>query len=283
MLLWLRLQKTYTADKDLKLLSNRRDAAKLAAPHAGKTPPACAAQQARSSMGAERADMRIWGMRILVAEDDPSIGEALCVAFQGQGFVVELAASGNAADAALQNEAFDLVILDLGLPALDGFQVLQRLRGRSHSVPVIILSANSTLDSRVRGLDLGADDFVCKPFSLAELRARVQALLRRAADALDEPAAGPVRFDTETRRLFCDGQPIALSARETGMIEVMWKQFGRPVRKELLLDHSYDFAADASINAVEVCIHRLRRKLEGTPITVRTVPGAGYALENRLH
>lgn len=222
-------------------------------------------------------------MRILVAEDDPSIGEALCIAFQGQGFAVDLAACGSAADAALQNQDFDLVILDLGLPALDGFQVLQRLRGRSRSVPVIILSANSTLDSRVKGLDLGADDFVCKPFSLAELRARVQALLRRAADALDEPAPGPARFDTQTRRLLCHGQPITLSARETGMIEVMWKNFGRPVRKELLLENSYDYAADTSINAVEVCIHRLRRKLEGTPVTVRTVPGVGYALENRLH
>jgi DNA-binding response OmpR family regulator len=222
-------------------------------------------------------------MRILVAEDDPSIGEALCVAFRGQGFAVDLAESGRDADAALQDQSFDLVILDLGLPALDGFQVLQRLRGRSRSVPVIILSANSTLDSRVKGLDLGADDFVCKPFNLAELRARVQALLRRAADSLDPPDPGPAHFDTRTRRLVCQGQAIALSARETAMIEVLWKQFGRPVRKELLLDHSYDFAADASINAVEVCIHRLRRKLDATPITVRTVPGVGYVLEHRLH
>ncbi len=223
-------------------------------------------------------------MRILVAEDDPSIGEALCIAFRGQGFAVDLAESGQDADAALQDQRFDLVILDLGLPALDGFQVLQRLRGRSRSVPVIILSANSTLDSRVRGLDLGADDFVCKPFSLVELRARVQALLRRAADSLDEAlAGGPVHFDARTRRLFCHGQPISLSARETGMIEVLWKQFGRPVRKELLVENSYDFAADTTINAVEVCIHRLRRKLEATPVTVRTVPGVGYALENRLH
>jgi len=222
-------------------------------------------------------------MRILVAEDDPSIGEALCVAFRGQGFAVDLAANGSAADAALQDQSFDLVILDLSLPSLDGFQILQRLRGRNHSVPVIILSANSTLDSRVRGLDLGADDFVCKPFSLAELRARVQALLRRAADALDAPDAGPVFFDVVTRQLYCHGAPITLSARETGMIEVMWKQFGRPVRKELLLENSYDYAADTKVNAVEVCIHRLRRKLEGTPVTVRTVPGVGYALDNRLH
>ncbi|MBA3903285.1 MAG: DNA-binding response regulator [Rhodocyclaceae bacterium] len=219
-------------------------------------------------------------MRILIVEDDSAVGEALRSALPCTDYAVDLATNGQIADMVLQDAVFDLLILDLSLPRLDGFEVLRRLRARGSTVPVLVLSACDSEDAKVRSLDLGADDYLVKPFGLRELRARVRALLRRG------PCGVPVRishaglsFDTVSRSIYFNDRLLPFSARETGILEVLLRNGGRPVSKEHLLDRLYNFDQEASFNTIEVSIHRLRKKLEGTATTIRTLHGCGYALE----
>lgn len=180
----------------------------------------------------------------------------------------------------LKGGAFDLLILDLGLPKLDGFKVLSQLRARNQALPVLILSGRDTPEEKVRGLDLGADDYLVKPFSLEELRARVRALLRRPrAGGAPQLCYGSLSFDTIARTAMIAGKPIDLSVREVGVLEILISRFGKLTSKEQLLDRLYSFDKEAGYNAIEVYIHRLRKKLEGGGVTVRTVHGRGYILE----
>ncbi|MBI2312946.1 MAG: response regulator transcription factor [Betaproteobacteria bacterium] len=223
-------------------------------------------------------------MRILVVEDDPTLGDALCFALKLSNYAVDRVANGTAADQALRDGCFDLLILDLGLPKLDGFEVLKRLRHRNATLPVLILSGRDDPDEKARGLDLGADDYLVKPFSLNELQARVRALLRRGqcGSATQQFKAG-VCFDTITRTALVDGRAIELSAKEVSIFEVLFSHYGRAVSKQQLLERLYSYDDSASFNAIEVYVHRLRKKLEGSGMTVRTLHGRGYQLDHQEH
>ena len=219
-------------------------------------------------------------MRILITEDDDALAEALAVALGRAGYAVDRVSSGTAADEALKQDVFGLLILDLGLPKLDGFEVLRRLRRRNASVPVLILSGREQPEQKVLGLDLGADDYLVKPFSVNELLARVRALLRRGGGITSSVLSyGKLCFDTVERIASVDGCAVELSAHETGVLEVLLHRFGRVVSKEQLVEQLYNYDKEVSSNAIEVYVHRVRRKLNGAGVCVHTLYGRGYRLD----
>lgn len=219
-------------------------------------------------------------MRILLVEDDKLLADALCRAMVQSAYAVDAVDSGELADSALMAQSYDLVILDIGLPGLTGLELLRKLRGRKSHVPVLILTALDTLADRVRGLDLGADDYLAKPFDLPELEARVRALLRRGTNAATPLLQhGRLRLDTVGRRVFHDNQPVELSARELAVLELLLLREGRVVSKEHMVNHLYGWADEVGANAIEVYIYRIRRKLQPLGCEIRTVRGMGYLME----
>ncbi len=218
-------------------------------------------------------------MRILIAEDDKVIADGLGRSLRGAGYAVDHAANGLDADNALAANAYDLLILDIGLPKLSGLEVLKRLRARSCSLPVLILTALDGTGDRVRGLDLGADDYMVKPFELAELEARVRALTRRSTGTAPRIRVGRLEYDQISRTAAIDGANVELSARETGLLEILLKRPGRLVSKDQLVDHLCGWGEEVSHNAIEVYVHRLRKKLEAGGVRIATVRGLGYSLE----
>lgn len=219
-------------------------------------------------------------MRILLAEDDQVMADGLSRSLRGTGYAVDHVASGRDADTALSTQPYDLLILDLGLPGLPGLRVLERLRARNSAVPVLILTAADSVEQRVRGLDLGADDFMSKPFALSELEARVRALVRRSmGSGSSRLHCGSLSFDQVSRTAFLGEHPLELSAREIGLLEVLMQRMGRLVSKEQIVDHVCEWGDEISLNAIEVYVHRLRRKLDGCGIRIATVRGLGYCLE----
>ena len=220
-------------------------------------------------------------MRILIAEDDQVLADGLMRSLRGTGAAVDHVANGSEAEAALlANTEFDLLILDLGLPKMHGLEVLRRLRGRGQTLPVLILTAADGVDERVKGLDLGADDYMAKPFALTELEARVRALTRRGMGAASNVIRhGPLEYDQTRRVAHIDGKLIDLSARELGLLEVLLQRSGRLVSKEQLVERLCEWGEEVSHNAIEVYIHRLRKKIEQGPIRIATVRGLGYCLE----
>lgn len=220
-------------------------------------------------------------MRILVVEDDTVLAAALTRALSQAAYAVDLVEDGEQANQALSgNGDYDLVVLDIALPKIDGLAVLRRLRDRKSHVPVLILTARDTLEDRVAGLDLGADDYMTKPFDLREFEARVRALIRRGHSLSSNTLThGRLRFDTAARRLFYDDKPIELPLRELGMIELLMLRQGRVVSKEHMVDHLFGWDDDVSSNAIEVYVHRVRKKLEPLGIDIRTVRGMGYLLD----
>ncbi|MCE2691446.1 MAG: response regulator [Betaproteobacteria bacterium] len=219
-------------------------------------------------------------MRILIAEDDQVLADGLLRSLRAAGYAVDQVASGTEADAALASHEFDLLILDLGLPKMNGLDVLKRMRARGNTCPVLILTAADSVDQRVRGLDLGADDYMAKPFSLQELEARVRALTRRGlgtASALIKH--GPLSFDATGRVVYFDDKMIELSARELSLLEVLLQRAGRLVSKDQLVERLCEWGEEVSTNAIEVYIHRLRKKIEQGPVRIATVRGLGYCLE----
>jgi two-component system OmpR family response regulator len=219
-------------------------------------------------------------MRVLVVEDDSVLAAALTRALTQATYAVDLAGDGEMANQALASNAYDLVVLDIALPKLDGLAVLKRLRDRRSQVPVLILTARDTLEDRVEGLDVGADDYLTKPFDLPEFEARVRALLRRAHySGGGSMTHGKLRFDTAARRLFHGDQPVDMSARELALVELLLARQGRVVSKEQIIDQLFGFGEDVGSNAIEVCVHRVRRKLEPFGVDIRTVRGMGYLLD----
>jgi len=223
-------------------------------------------------------------MRILIVEDDPVLADGLTCSLRQSDYAVDCVSDGAAADHALAGQSYDLVILDLGLPKVDGLETLRRLRRRGSRTPVLIVTARDTLDDRVKGLDLGADDYLTKPFDLPELEARARALIRRGQSGGSSLIShGVLTLDTAGRRATLDGEPLDLSAREFGVLEVLMLRSGRVVNKEQLAEQLYGWDEEVGANAIEVYVHRLRRKLEPAGVTIRTIRGLGYLLEKPAH
>jgi two-component system OmpR family response regulator len=219
-------------------------------------------------------------MRILIVEDDSTVGSGVLRILQAEGYAVDLMPRGEQAVLAAERERFDLVILDVGLPGIDGFEVLRRLREGAQRMPVLLLTARDTVDDRVHGLDLGADDYMAKPFAMPELAARVRALIRRSqAQSGPRVVHGPLALDTVARRAFLRGAPLDLAAREWAVLEVLLARVERIVSKESIIQAVASWGDELSPNAIEVYVSRLRAKLEPAGIRIRTVRGFGYMLE----
>ncbi len=219
-------------------------------------------------------------MRVLLVEDDGLLGDALQAGLRQEGFAADWVRDGVAADVALASEAFSAVILDLGLPRLDGFSLLARMRGRADRTPVLILTARDALEDRVGGLDAGADDYVAKPVAISELAARLRALVRRAAGvASGVLEVGPVTLDPSTRLATWRGAPVDLAPREFAVLQALMLSAGRVLTREQLESSLYQWDQALESNAIEVHVHRLRRKLE--PEVIRTIRGVGYMMPVR--
>ncbi len=219
-------------------------------------------------------------MRLLLAEDDMVLRDGLTRTLQQAGYAVDSAKNGIDADHALAFQNYDLLILDLGLPKMDGLEVLRRLRSHNQTLPVLILTARDAVDDRVAGLDLGADDYLTKPFDLAELEARVRALVRRGQGAHSNLLNhGRILINIAGRRVYLDDIPLDLSARELGVLEILMLKAGQVVGKEQLAEKLCSWDEEIGPNAIEVYVHRLRKKLEPAGIQIRTIRGLGYLLE----
>lgn len=216
-------------------------------------------------------------MRILLVEDDTLLGDALQVGLRQADHAVDWVRDGIAADTALATEDYAAVVLDLGLPRMDGLEVLRRLRAKKKSLPALILTARDTVDDRIRGLDAGADDYLVKPFDLGELTARLRALMRRAGGQPSPllSTAG-ITLDPATRRVECGNKEIELSAKEYALLHAMMRQPGRALSRAQLEQHLYAWGDEIVSNTVEVYIHHLRRKLGADAI--RTLRGIGYVI-----
>jgi len=216
-------------------------------------------------------------MRVLVVEDDAMIARGLTTALQQSGFAVDCMSDGQSALAALATTGFDLVLLDLGLPLRDGISVLRELRRRGDTTPVIILTARDEIQSRIAGLDSGADDYIVKPFDLDEVLARMRSVLRRAAGRGDPCIVhGALRLDPVGRTVERSGTPVSLSAHEYAVLEALLQRPGAVLSRAQLEDRLYGWNEPIASNAVEVYIHGLRRKL-GSEL-IRTVRGVGYLI-----
>lgn len=221
-------------------------------------------------------------MHILLAEDDPLLSDALVTQLGEAGFEVEHAPNGPVAEYLLLKQPFDAAIIDIGLPMLDGLTVLKRVRAAKPELPMLVLTALDGLDDRVAGLNAGADDYVAKPFDFPELEARMRALLRRtrpSAQPASDPEMGRLRFEREARRASVDGVMLDLSPREWLLLDLLLQQRNRVVTKEQILRAWSADAEGGASGTVEVYIHRLRKKLEGSGLGIRTVRGLGYLLE----
>lgn len=221
-------------------------------------------------------------MRVLVVEDDTIVGEGLRLALQGAGFSADRVSSGEEAEIALVADGFDLAIVDLGLPKMDGMELIRRLRRRGEPVPVLILTARDNLEDLVDSLELGADDFMVKPFQLPELVARVRALIRRSKSVLSSQIEhGDLRMDLAARSATLKGEPVQFTGREWSILECLLLNAPKVVSKDRLLQTIGGWEAELTQNAVEVYVSRLRSKLEPGAIHIRTVRGIGYRLDQQ--
>lgn len=222
-------------------------------------------------------------MRLLLVEDDLELRDGLVYALAQSGHAVDAVHTGRDALAACATAAYQLVILDLGLPDMDGVDVLRRARRGGMTCPVLILTARDDLQHRVLGLDAGGDDYLGKPFDVAELEARIRALLRRGEPTGVTLQLGTVAFEPASRRLTVRGVDVDLTARELAVLELLLRRPGRIVSKKHLFDSLYSWDNDASVSSVEVFVSRLRRKLSqaGADVSIRVFRGMGYRLEQQ--
>jgi len=224
-------------------------------------------------------------MRILIIEDDQKIAAFVHKGLKEAGFAVDVAADGVDGLFMAQTNPYDVVIVDLMLPGLDGLSIIERLRRKKIQTPVIILSAKRSVDDRVKGLQAGGDDYLTKPFSFSELLARVQALIRRATQA-GEPSAlrvGDLKMDLLTREVFRGDAPIALPSREFALLEYLMRNAGRIISKTAILEHVYDYSFDPQTNVIDVLVCRLRNKVDKDfeSKMIHTVRGMGYVLKTQ--
>lgn len=219
-------------------------------------------------------------MRVLLVEDHLPLAESVAQALRSAGLNVDVLHDGVAADHALASEDYALAVLDVGLPRLDGFEVLARLRERGKVLPVLMLTARGEVKDRVHGLNLGADDYLAKPFELSELEARIKALLRRSVlGGETQQRCGTLVYDLGTRRFTLNEQVLSLTSREQAVLESLIARPGRVMSKEQLADQVFGLDEEASADAIEIYIHRLRKKLEGDAVRIVTFRGLGYLLE----
>jgi two-component system OmpR family response regulator len=219
-------------------------------------------------------------MRLLVVEDDPQIADALARGLGRSGHHVDRLGNGQDALGALDSQDYDLVILDLGLPGVDGYTVLRSLRRREKHTPVLILSARDELKDRVHGLDLGADDYLVKPFEFSELEARIRAIARRAlAGTGSDITAGTLCYRMAERRIYVNDVAVELSPREFGVLEILLLRRGRVVSKASIQDYLCTWGDELTESAIELYIHRVRKKIDRAGVTIRTVRGFGYLLQ----
>ncbi|WP_198117140.1 response regulator transcription factor [Massilia rhizosphaerae] len=221
-------------------------------------------------------------MQLLLAEDDPILANGLTAQLNSAGFTVEHAPNGPVAEYLLAKQKFDIAIIDLGLPMIDGLTVLKKLRASHPDLPVVVLTALDRLDSRVAGLNAGADDYMTKPFEFPELEARLRAVLRRARKdpaANGDVAVAGLHFDRAARRAVIHGEPVELSPRESTLLELLLVHADKVVTKDqIAAAWAGDGTEVGAGNTAEVHIHRLRRKLEGSGLEIRTIRGLGYLL-----
>ncbi len=219
-------------------------------------------------------------MRLLLVEDDVMVASGIKLGLTDAGYTVDWVGSAERAEAVLDKDSFDAAILDIGLPGVDGLELTRRVRSRGLSMPVLILTARDALSDRVQGLDLGADDYMVKPFELPELLARLRALLRRSQAATTAVLSiGALEMDTAQRRATLAGQPLELGPREWTVLEYMLLQAPKPAAKDKLLAALTGWDKEITPNAIEVYVSRLRGKLEPAGIRLRAIRGFGYRLE----
>jgi two-component system OmpR family response regulator len=218
-------------------------------------------------------------MRVLVVEDEPNLQRQLKSALEGAGYAVDTASDGEDAHYLGSTESYDAVVLDLGLPEIDGLTVLDRWRKAGQIMPVLVLTARDSWSDKVAGLDAGADDYLAKPFQTEELIARLRALIRRAAgQATSELTAGGVRLDSRSGRVTLDGEPVKLTAQEFKLLSYLMHHKGKVVSRTELIEHIYDQDFDRDSNTIEVFITRIRKKLG--PDLISTTRGLGYSLDD---
>jgi DNA-binding response OmpR family regulator len=221
-------------------------------------------------------------MKLLLIEDNPQLALWLSSLLRAQDFVVDQVEDGDAADALLRQVRYDVVLLDLNIPGLSGKGVLRRLRERRDDVPVIILTAAASLDQKVLCLEIGADDYLVKPVEIRELVARVKALLRRQVPGkANDVVCGDLHYDLRTRQFALAGQELALPPRERTLLETLMLKVGSTVSKQALIDSIFGLDDEPSADAVDLYVHRLRKKLEGAQATIITLRGVGYLLRTR--
>lgn len=219
-------------------------------------------------------------MRLLLVEDDVMVASGIKLGLANAGYTVDWVGSAERAEQAVDNDSFDLAIVDIGLPGISGLELTQRLRARGLTLPVLILTARDALQDRVQGLDLGADDYMLKPFELPELLARLRALLRRSQAATSAVLSlGALEMDTAQRRVSIAGQPMDLGPREWTVLEYLLLQAPKPAAKDKLLATLTGWDKEITPNAIEVYVSRLRAKLEPAGVALRSIRGFGYRLE----
>ena len=218
-------------------------------------------------------------MHVLLVEDDAVLADGLSRILHSHGMLVDVVGNGTQADLLLQRVEVAVLVLDIGLPGIDGFEVVRRLRARASNVPVLLLTARDAIEDRVRGLELGADDYLVKPFATAELVARIKALARRNAPQPAQLALGRLALDLSTRRASVDGRTVELSVREWAVLEYLLQHGGRVVSKQQIIEAILPWGEDLTLNAVEVYISRLRLKIADAGVSIRTIRGFGYMLE----
>jgi DNA-binding response OmpR family regulator len=216
--------------------------------------------------------------RILLVEDDAPLGEGVKAGLEDAGHAVEWVRDGRHGREALATESFTAVVLDLGLPRLDGLAILKELRARGDATPVLILTARDTIDDRVKGLDAGADDYLVKPFALEELKARVRSLARRSSGrGSNRIAHRGIELDAASHRVTCRGKPVELAPREFAVLEALIEHPGRTLSRRQLEERLYAWGREVESNAIEVHVHHLRAKLY--PELIRTVRSVGYVID----
>ena len=218
-------------------------------------------------------------MHVLLVEDDSVLADGLSRILQGHGMLAEVVGDGLQADQALQRGEFAVAVLDIGLPGIDGFEVVRRLRARGSATPVLLLTARDAVEDRVRGLETGADDYLVKPFATAELVARIRALARRSTPKPAALSLGQLTLDTSARRARVGDRTLELSVREWAVLEYLLQHAARVVSKQQIIEAILPWGDDLTLNAVEVYVSRLRLKLADAGIAIRTIRGFGYMLE----